>query len=359
MPTPEDILIVGGYGVVGRLVSEHVAPLFPGQVWIAGRDRDKAAEACRALGHGTRPRAFDMDDPAAVATALSGVGTVMVCVAQRAPHLLHRAAEAGLAYTDLSPRLAFGSGLPALAQSARQSGARLLLGTGLSPGISNVMARRLADQLGSVDSVQTSIFLSLGDSYGPDSLRHVFESLERPFEVQRDGRTRRAYPFGERLRVTFPAPVGPRTTYMFPWSDVVNYPATLGARSAVGRFALDPAWLGSTAGLLAQGRLLPRVARAALAHEASAAVRWLKQRYAQRADFALVVEVEAAGRRCSMSLVGSKQAYVTAAAAAEMLRMLAAREISAPGLWFAEQVIDPERFFGALGRAGWPVQTHG
>lgn len=357
MPTPEDLLIVGGYGVVGQLIAAQTAPLFPGRVVIAGRSIGKAEETCRVLGHGTRPRAFDMADAHAVASALPGVGAVMVCVAQRTPHLIQAAAELGLAYTDLSPRLAFWSGIGELAQTARRTGARILLGTGLSPGVSNVMARQLAHELGGVDRIQTAIFLSLGDTYGPDSLRHVFESLDHPFEVHEDGHSRHAQPFGEPLRVTFPAPVGTRVTYTFPWSDVVYYPKTLGARSAVGRFALDPAWLGSAAGLLARAGLLPRVAAAALGGDDSKALRWLKQHYAQRDDFALVVEVEAGRRTRSMSLAGKKQARVTATAAAEMLRMLASREITAKGLSFAEQVIDPNAFFASLARAGYRIHV--
>ena len=56
-------------------------------------------------------------------------------------------------------------------------------------------------------------------------------------------------------------------------------------------------------------------------------------------------------------LAGKKQARVTATAAAEMLRMLAAHEITAKGLSFAEQVVDPNVFFAGLARAGYQVHA--
>lgn len=354
----DDILIVGGYGVVGSLVAESIAKLYEGRVILAGRSLGKAEIACRALGWGTRPLAFDMNDVRAIDVGLSGVGTVIVCVAQQQPHLLRAAAIRGLAYTDLSPRLAFWSGVSELEAQAKLSGARILLGTGLSPGISNVMARRLADELGTIERIQTAICLSLGDRYGQDSLRHVFESLERPFMVQEAGQQRRALPFGEPARIAFPEPVGPRTTYRFPWSDVVYYPKTLGAATAVGRFALQPVWLGAAAGCLFKAGALRHLGALGLNSQGSRALHWFKRRYAADDTFALVVDAEAAGRRRRMTLVGRKQALATAASAAEMLRMLVADEITAPGVWFAEQVVPPEPFFAALARSGWHVKRH-
>lgn len=358
MPAHDDILIVGGYGVVGRMIAQHIAPVFPGRLLIAGRDAAKAKALCRALGNGARPRALNINDTQALGGALAGVGTVMVCAAQRTPHLLHAAAANGLAYTDLSPRLQLLSGIGELEQISRKTGARILLGTGLSPGISNVMARQLANELGSVERILTAIFFSLGDTFGEDSLRHVFESLERPFGWRDHGHMRSAQPFGEPLRLAFPDPIGWRTTYTFPWSDVVYYPKTLGARTAIGRIALDPAWLASAAELLARAHVLPRVSRVLLGGERSLRMRSLKQHYAAHNDFSLVVEAEGAGRTRRMSLVGKGQARATAAGASEMLRMLVAGEIAAPGLWFAEQVVVPERFFRALARSGWHVQIN-
>ena len=88
--------------------------------------------------------------------------------------------RARLAYTDLAPRLAFWEGAEKLSHEARRTGARILLGAGLSPGISNMMARQLAEAIGQIERIETAILLSVGDEYGPDSLNHVLESLTPP-----------------------------------------------------------------------------------------------------------------------------------------------------------------------------------
>jgi saccharopine dehydrogenase-like NADP-dependent oxidoreductase len=353
MASALDILVVGGYGVVGRRIAAHLAPHFPGRLLIAGRDEQRAAALCRELGHGSRPRRIDVNDPASVRPALDGVGTVMTCVAQRELHLLAMAIARGLAYTDIAPRLAFWQGAEQMDAEARRTGARILLGAGLSPGISNMMARQLARALGRVERIETAILLSLGDEYGPDSLVHVLEAVTRPARVFEDGRHREVLPFSEGKCVGFPNPLGPRTAYLFPWSDVVYYPKTLGAQTAVGRFALDPPWAGRVASLLVRAGAGSWLQRPGFFQGHRRAVERLKHLYAGHDRFALVVTAEGAGRVLRMSLVGRHQADVTAVGAGELARALAAEELTEPGVWLPEEVVSHERFFEELAVLGW------
>ena len=84
MTNGTDILVVGGYGMVGSRIAARLASHFPGQVAIAGRDQHRAAALSSKLGFGTRARRVDANDAASIDMALEGVGTVMMCVAQRA-----------------------------------------------------------------------------------------------------------------------------------------------------------------------------------------------------------------------------------------------------------------------------------
>jgi short subunit dehydrogenase-like uncharacterized protein len=180
---PTGILVVGGYGVVGRRIAAHLAADFPGRVLIAGRDEQRAAAVSVEIGEGTRPRRVDVNDPPTIERALDGVGTIISCVAQREMHLLRASIDHGLAYTDVAPRLAFWEGAEKLSHDARRTGARILLGAGLSPGISNMMARQLVETIGQIERIETAILLSVGDEYGPDSLNHVLEVLTQRYTV--------------------------------------------------------------------------------------------------------------------------------------------------------------------------------
>jgi len=348
-----DILIAGGYGVVGRRIAALLAPIFPGRVVIAGRDEHKAAALCREIGEGSRARGIDVDDLASIAPALDGVGTVVACVAQRELHLLRAAIARGLGYTDIAPRLAFWQGAEQLAAEARRTGARVVLGAGLSPGISNMMARQLAKSVGRADRIETAILLSLGDQYGPDSLHHVLEAVTEPFSVLEDGVRGEAVPFSRGRHTEFPEPLGSRNAYLFPWSDVVYYPKTLGARTALGRFALEPAWAAGIASLFVRAGARRWLKRPGFFRGNRRAIDRLKKLYAGHDHFALVVTVEGSGRAMKMSLAGRCQADATAASAAEFARALAAGEVEQPGVWLPEEVISHERFFETLAPLGW------
>jgi saccharopine dehydrogenase-like NADP-dependent oxidoreductase len=357
MASGSDILIVGGYGVVGRRIAERLAPLFPGRVVIAGRDAERAKAFCSTLGHGARGLHLDVRRAAELTSVLQGVGTVMSCVAQAEPFLLRAAIATGASYTDLAPRLAFWQGVEALHQQAVETGACVLLGAGLSPGISNMMARELADRLGGVDSIETSILLSLGDEYGADSLQHVFESLRQPFKLFRRGRGEFVMPYSEGERILFPG-LGTRAAYVFPWSDVVYYPTTLGAGTAIGRLALDPPWINELLRMLvAIGAPRWLQQHGALDRQRRMIDR-LKHAYSGDDRFALLVRVNRDDKTLAMSLTGRRQAEVAAAGAAELCRLLASGEVQKPGVWSPEQVVSAGPFFGALERLGWRTQVH-
>jgi saccharopine dehydrogenase-like NADP-dependent oxidoreductase len=161
MTTAQGILVVGGYGVVGRRIARDLAPDYPDAVVIAGRHVDRAGLLALELGHGARARAVDVTQPRSVEEAFDGIATVVSCIDQPEPFLLHNAVERGLGYTDITPHLMTRRPTDAMRETARRSGARIVLGAGLAPGVSSVLARVAVDQLGGVVERITSNVLAL------------------------------------------------------------------------------------------------------------------------------------------------------------------------------------------------------
>ena len=241
-----DILIAGGYGVVGRRIAAELGPDYPGRVIVAGRRQALADEAAAAIGHGARGRSIDITVPSSIAAALEGVAVVVSCIDQPDRALLWATIERGLRYTDITPRLTElgrGAGYERIDAAARASGARLVLGTGIVPGISNVIARALADTLGGADEIETSLLLNAGDVSGPASFDYFLQELAMPFDIHVDGNDRTVRAFSAPRLVEYPAPAGARLSYLFPFSDQVLYPRTMGVRTAVTRLAIEPEWL--------------------------------------------------------------------------------------------------------------------
>ena len=355
-----DILIAGGYGVVGRRIAAELGPDYPGRVVIAGRRQALANEAAAAIGHGARGRSIDVTVPSSIAAALEGVAVVVSCIDQPGRGLLRAAIERGLRYTDITPHLTElgrGAGYETIDAAARASGARLVLGTGIVPGTSNVIVRALADTLGGVDEIETSLLLNAGDVSGPASFDYFLQELAMPFNIHVDGKDRNVRAFSAPRLVEYPPPAGAQHSYLFPFSDQVLYPRTMDVRTAVTRLAIEPGWLSKALSVVARTGISRLLAIGSIRHAIA------RRRKAARSDkgarFALRVDVRRGQNSRHATLFGQTQADAAAAGAAGVARALIEGEISEPGAWMPEQVIDPGPFLSRLAAHGLKVEWPG
>jgi saccharopine dehydrogenase (NAD+, L-lysine forming) len=188
---------------------------------------------------------------------------------------------------------------------------------------------------------------------GPASFDYFLQELAMPFDVHIDGIDRAARAFSDPRPVEFPAPLGVRPAYLFPFSDQVLYPRTMDARTAVTRLAIEPTRLAR--GLAAALRLgVGRVIAWPLLRHAAARAR-IGHSPQPGTVFALLVDVTFNTRSGHATLIGGAQADAAAAGAAAVLRSLLDGEVAEPGAWMPEQVIDPARFFSRLAARGWVV----
>jgi saccharopine dehydrogenase-like NADP-dependent oxidoreductase len=351
------ILIVGGYGVVGSRIAADLAPDFPDRVIVAGRHRNRADAAAAAIGHGARGQRIDVTDASSTAQALDSVAVAVNCIDQPDRALLWAAIERGLAYTDITPHLVDlgrGQAFEHVDSAAKAAGARVLLGAGMVPGISNVIVRALMNRVGGADRIETSLLLSADDLSGPASFDYLLQELAMVFNVHVDNADHRTRPFTQPRAVDYPAPVGTRRAYLFPFSDQVLYPRTTGARTVLTRLSIDPPRLGRLLAFMVRTRIAGIVARQP--------VRSMLARLRQRdtneaaAPYALRVDVAHGQRTATAMLTGRGQAQATATGTAALVRCLAMGEIAEPGAWMPDQVIDPTPYLQRLARAGIHVE---
>jgi len=353
----QGILIVGGYGVVGRRIAVDLAPDYPDGVVVAGRSLTRAHELATTIGHGARGRRIDIAVPSSIKAALEGVTVVISCIDQPGRALLWAAVERGLQYTDITPHLVElgrGAAYEKIDAAARASGARVVMGAGIVPGISNVMVRALADSLGGADEIETALLLDATDVSGPASFNYFLQELSMSFDIRVDGVDRPARAFSAPRLVEFPPPAGAQFSYLFPFSDQVLYPRTMGARTAVTRLAIEPAWLA---------RLLAVMVRTGASR--LMAIEWIRHAIARRRKdrpsgkdtrFALRVDVRRGGSSRRATLLGQTQADAAAAGAAGVARLLIEGDVAEPGAWMPEQIIDPGPFLSRLARRGLRVE---
>lgn len=338
------ILVVGGYGHVGARVSERLARSFPGRVLIGGRRGAAAEMLADRIGSGARAVQMDISDPESVRAALDGVATVAVCLDDPTGLVVAEAVERGLGYVDINSDRRSMEAARRLHEQALASGARAVLGIGLAPGVTNLMAASAARAVKDPTDLEVGILLSLYDEFGPQALDFMLEAGSRPFPEPRAGSTRLILPYTEPRPVWFGPDLGFRQARWFPLADQFGYNETLGVESAATVMALDPRWIDRIMAILARLRVL----RLSALPQVRGALTWLLMRLFGAARPA-PVKISATARAEDLTAtvlleaVGESQATADALATAASL----IGDVEA-GVWLPEQAFDPRTFLDQL-----------
>lgn len=321
------ILVVGGYGVVGRYLTEQLAE-FP--VTVAGRSLDKAWRFARTFEQDVQACYLDSRDKAGLCDALMDVRLVLNCAPADEPTLLRAALERGCDYLDISERHGFQERARALHHDAQARGVTAVVGMGLMPGIVNVMARSAIERLGGAAHLETAILISAADEFGAEALGFTYETLKGSVQKPRE--------------IVFPT-FGRRRAQPFAWSDQFFYPQTLGVKEATSFLAFEPFWVLPTLIYLRRLGVSRHLMTSRLTMRVSKLFRLWRGGYGA---FAATVHAEREGRRATLSLTGCNESLATATAAALVARALYQKRLVAPGVQLPEEVIAPEPFFREL-----------
>lgn len=236
----EQILVVGGYGQVGRVVSSTLAAHRPGAVVAAGRSYEKAAAFAAQTGGAVRPRRLDLDVVDELNAALDGVRLVAACVERPDATLVRAALERGIGYVEVGASLETLRRALALNETAIRTGASAIASVGLVPGLSNLLAADLAQRLdGGTEQVDVFVRLGLGDTHGVDATRWLLEQVDRSFTVPTPNGPRRVRSLSDPLAVRFPGERRSRVAYRFDFADQHVLPETVGTTGASTRICFD------------------------------------------------------------------------------------------------------------------------
>ncbi|QWF82645.1 hypothetical protein HUW46_06084 [Amycolatopsis sp. CA-230715] len=308
----------GGYGAVGKVVS---GTLGEHEVVVAGRDAAKATIA------------VDVADPAAVRRAIDGADVVVMCVERANAEVARACLERGVHYVDVSASEGVHDSIIRLDEVAVANGATAVLGVGLAPGLTNLLARRCADRLETPAALDIAVLLGLGEHHGDDAVRWTVAHLA-------DRATAR------RKRVHLPG-FGARTAFSFAFSDQRSLARTLGVAATTrmcfdSRAATRALFALRSAGVFAAIRRL-RLERALIA--AFSAVHFGSDRFAVRVDVA-----GAGGEQVSATATGRAQSRATGIVAAHVVRLLG--EGSPPGVRQIDELPGSSKVVTALPAAG-------
>lgn len=206
------VLLLGGTGIVGRRVaaelarSEAVTDLV-----VGGRNYENLHRLTSLLGDKARAALLNLEDEIVLGAACIQSDVVVNCCGPA--HLTElpaasAAIEAGVAYVSLGNDYAAAGAVADLDERARASGSIAVLGCGLSPGITTLLAALAREELDDVTETEISLANSYRDLPTPAHTAHLLHTLGAPGASINDGELGIDRAGGPPHLVYFPEPVG-------------------------------------------------------------------------------------------------------------------------------------------------------
>lgn len=342
------ILIIGGYGHVGRTIATVLAEYFPGQVIAAGRDIRKAEALSQVTGGKVRPQALDLFDPnLKVEKLLDGVAQVIMCLDQPDTCFVERVIQKGVDYIDITASSDFLEAMAGLDGAARTAGTCAVLSVGLVPGLTNLMAAQTVAALDEVQHMDIFVLLGMGDDHGDAAVQWTLRNLHSEFTVLEDGEEVRVRSFEDGVPTLFPG-IGERTAYRIDFPDQHVLPKTLGINSVSSRLAFDLEILTKGIAALKKAGLL-----GFLRHPRGRQIATRMLKTLRFGSDQFILKLETTGTRNghefqTNSIVrGADEAHKTGLVAAQVARRLYSGEFPA-GVFHIEQRFHPDEFISSI-----------
>jgi len=239
------ILIVGGYGNVGRMIALELADLFPGQVIVAGRNYDKATKLAESTGMKVLPMKLDVCNADAVYALPDDIRLVIMCIDLPNAAFVKNCLLRGIHYIDITANYELLCGIESLDSEAREGNATTVVSVGLAPGLTNLLAAHCKSRFEQVECADIFVLLGLGEAHGEAAIRWTIENFNCAFSIQEKGATRVVESFAEGKQTIFPQGINKRTAYRFNFSDQQVIPRTLDIPSASTWLCFDSALMTS------------------------------------------------------------------------------------------------------------------
>lgn len=214
----DKILVIGGYGHVGSIICKHLDNAFPGKVYAAGRNAEKAQQLSDQSNGSIQAMVLDIEENI-VSSKLEQVKQVIVCVEQTTTHFVQHCLQQGIDYIDISASYSFLQQIEDLQEYAKQHQATAVVSVGLAPGITNLLAKYIQSKLESTSELNIYIMLGLGDRHGQAAINWTLHEALHFFDRYEDNQKVKVNSFVDKGQVHFDENYGLRTAYDFNFAD--------------------------------------------------------------------------------------------------------------------------------------------
>ena len=341
------ILIIGGYGAVGKTISSALGNLFPKKVIVAGRNFQKAKELSTELNQKVIPLELDINSILENDKRLDDISLVIMCIDQEDIIFVTQCIERSIDYIDITANYNFLSKIEGLNDLAKKHNSTVVLSVGLAPGLTNLLAKRSKEIVKNIQFVNIYILLGLGEKHGDAAYRWTFNDFNDEFSVNENGKKIRVKSFEDGKQTLFPENIGKRTAYRSNFTDQHVIPKTLKIKSVSTRMCFDSAFMTKLYALIKK-TFISNLFK--LKSVQNALIKTFKVFKFGTNQFALKVDAginQNEGVLFECSIIGNGQGNITGMVASKVAEKLLTTSFE-NGVYHIEQLFDPITFINEL-----------
>ncbi|MFJ7951927.1 saccharopine dehydrogenase family protein [Lysinibacillus sp. NPDC096418] len=215
----DKILVVGGYGQVGKIVCHSLSQLYSGKVICSGRNFSKAREFSIETNGAIIPKQLDIYTIKQSDKIFNDTGLVIMCLDQKDTRFVEICIENEINYIDISPSYKLLSKVEKLNDKAKEFGTTIVLGVGLAPGLSNLLVKQSIKQFDKISSVDMYLMLGIGERHGRDGVEWLLNSINSSFYALENNSPKLMNSFSDGKKTKLSEEHGFRTAYRFDLAD--------------------------------------------------------------------------------------------------------------------------------------------
>ena len=223
--TERRVVILGGYGVFGRHISENLSTASGVKLTIAGRSAEKGSAFAKSLG--VEFRQCDTHNAVSLNNAVKDAWLVINASGpfKEADYRIPQCCiAAGCHYIDMADGRDYVADITQHNEAACAQHVFVCAGASTTPAITSALVSELQSRFGQIRSIEIALNAGNRNQAGVSTIATILSYVGRPVDVWRDGewRTLRGWSAGE--FVEFPPPVGHRRVQLCDVPDLKLFP---------------------------------------------------------------------------------------------------------------------------------------
>ena len=358
------ILLLGGYGLTGRLLARHILAQTKVSLIIAGRNLDKAKAFADELGDPrATPACVDASDHVSFRSALDGVNLCLVAApTTRFTDQVARAClDAGADYLDIqfgASKLAF---LRVLEPEIIKAGRCFITEAGYHPGLPSALVRYAATFFDTMESAPVAGYLNVGKipyTESVDELVEAFKDYDARIYRDRVWTKRGSY---EMRKFDFGPIIGTKVCYSMFFEELRTLPEMFPSLKETGFYIASTNLLVDTIltpFVMLGLKLFPKRGSRPLGK-----LIWWSMTALTKPPFQVVLTIQAKGLRNGALRqvrvrIGHPDGYeITAIPVVALLQQYLDGSARKPGLWMMGHLAEPVRLMKDMRTLGVTIET--